>query len=100
MGGALLATTLRLDGQAVVARDEATALLHGALAIPAVTAAQLAVVAPEVLAVPFSIAGENPDYPDEVVLVLEGYDRDALDAASGAVTARLELTPLGRSPMA
>ena len=91
-GGAVLATTLGLP-HGFDCRD-AAGLLHGALAIPAVTGAQLAVVAPEIPAAPFAIGGKMPDYPRDAVLVLDGYDRTALVAASGAVARWLGDSPL------
>ncbi len=85
-GGALIATTLGLaDGAAWANAERIAAMLRGALAIPAVSGAQLAVVASDIPAVPFTIGGDMPDYPRDAVLTLEGYDREALVTASGAI---------------
>jgi hypothetical protein len=85
-GGVLMTTTLGLDDAAVCSDAEAIAsMLESGLAIPAVSAAQLAVAAPDVPAVPFTIGGEMPDYPRDAVLMLEGYDGHALMAASAAI---------------
>lgn len=87
VGGVLMATTLGLrhptDLTSVTA--ELPGLLRGALAIPAVTAAQIAIVAPDVPSIPFTIGGEMPDYPRDAVLILESYDRGALVKATGAI---------------
>ncbi len=92
MGGAVLATTLRLPGGLDL--PDATGFLRGALAIPAVTGAQLSVVAADIPSVPFTIGGDMPDYPRDAVLVLDGYDREALVAAFEAVDAWLAQSPL------
>ncbi len=92
VGGAVLATTLRLPHG--LALPDPAGFLRGALAIPAVTGAQIAVVAPEIPSVPFTIGGDMPDYPRDAVLLLDGYDRAALVAASGAVARWLDGSPL------
>ena len=92
IGGAVLATTLRLPNGLDL--PDAIGFLRGALAIPAVTGAQLAVVASDIPSVPFTIGGEMPDYPRDAVLVLDGYSREALAAASAAVTQWIEASPL------
>ena len=97
VGGALLATTLRLrDGRLRDGLDlpDAVGFLRGALAIPAITGAQLAVVASDIPPAPFTIGGEMPDYPRDAVLVLDGYGREALAAASAAVARWLDASPL------
>lgn len=80
-GGAVLATTLRLPGGLDL--PDAQAIIEKALAISAVTGADLSLADPESPDVPFKIGGEMPDYPRDAVLVLEGYDRAALVAAEG-----------------
>lgn len=92
VGGAVLATTLRL--RAGLDLPDPIGFLHGALAIPAVTGARLAVVAADSPPVPFTIGGDMPDYPRDAVLVLDGYDRAALEAASGAVARWMDASPL------
>ncbi len=89
-GGAVLATSLSLPR----ALPPGGLDLRGVLAIPAVTGAQLSVVDPGIPAVPFTIGGDQPDYPGGAVLVLDGYDRTALEAASGAVESWLAASPL------
>ena len=92
VGGAVLATTLRLPKG--LALPDPDGFLRGALAIPAVTGTQVAVVAPEIPAAPFTIGGDMPDYPRDAVLLLDGYDRNALRAAAGAVARWLDGSPL------
>lgn len=89
IGGAVMATTLGLAEGADLAgaAGELPGVLSGALAIPAVTAAHIAIVAPEIPSVPFTIGGEMPDYPRDAVLLLEGYDREALVGSSEAIEA-------------
>ena len=41
-----------------------------------------------------AIGGDQPDYPRDAILVLDGYDRAALQAASGAVGSWLAASPL------
>ena len=53
---------------------DAAGFLAGALAIPAVTGAQVSVVDASIPSVPFTIGGDLPDYPRDAVLVLDGYD--------------------------
>lgn len=91
-GGAVLATTLRLPNGLDPA--DAAHCLDGALAIPAVTGADLSLVAPEIPAVPFTIGGEMPNYAGDAVLVLEGYHRAALAAAADRITEWLDSSPL------
>ena len=95
-GGAVLATTLGL-GKGLDLPDPA-GFLRGALSIPAVTGAHLAETDPGVPSVPFTIGGDlpdyPPDYPQDAVLVLEGYSRRALEAARNAVEAWLAASPL------
>ncbi len=99
LGGALLATTLTSQaGAACLPEHDVNEMLRPALAIPAVTAVHLAMAVPEVPPVPFAIGGPSPDYPRDVVLALEGYDRVALEAASDAVEAWRTSTLLSRSP--
>lgn len=93
MGGALVTTTLALDRDAP-GEGVWKSALAGALAIPAVTAAHAALVAPEISAVPFTIGAALPDYPRDAVLALEGYDRAALKAALPDIEAWFRSTPL------
>ena len=67
------------------------------MAIPAVTGVQLALVAPEIPSVPFTIGGDMPDYPQDAVMILDGYDRSALQAATPAIADWLAASPLAGS---
>ena len=91
-GGAVLATTLGLPRGLKL--PDATGLLRDLLAIPAVTGAQVAIVAPDSPSVPFTIGGDMPEFPRDGVLVLDGYDRTALMAAYGAIRRCLKQSPL------
>lgn len=97
IGGALWATTLDLPESPALDASSARDLLRSALAIPAVTGAQFSVVDPESPPVPFNIGGTIPDYPQDAVLTLEGYDRDALASSIDAIQAWLATSVLGRS---
>lgn len=97
LGGALMATTLGLNDSIDLTSATAglSGLLRDALAIPAVTAARIAVVATDVPSVPFTVGGEMPDYPRDAVLMLESYDRGALAKATGAVEEWFRRSRLG-----
>lgn len=88
-GGVLMATTLglRSPAQLSLTERELADLLKGVLAIPAVTAAHIAIVAPDVPSVPFTIGGELPDYPVDAVLMVEGFNRGALTRSASAIDA-------------
>jgi len=90
IGGA--AATITLHGAPETAAD----LLSELLALPGVTAAHLGAVDASIPGVPFAIGGEAPPPPPDAVLLLESFDRAALDASlpeADVLLARAGLAP-------
>ena len=78
-GGALLATTFAAAD--LPAGPDGCAALATLLTLPAVTAVHLAVVDPDIAAVPFAAGARWPGQKADGALFVEGYDRAALSAA-------------------
>jgi len=91
LGGGLggVAATITLRGSAANDAAIVSAVLSDVLLLPAFTAAHLGTVDDTIPGVPFTIGGEAPTAPPDAVLLLESFDRAALDAALPVVDAQL-----------
>ncbi len=83
IGGAAVAAPFVLNG------ERSADALHQLLALTAVTSAHLGVVDPAIPPVPFRIGGDAPAPSGNAVLVLESFDRVALNASLVEVNACL-----------